>query len=80
MGLTAAVAQPGGHGENVPDRQASAKDQQARRIALRHALQAQRSAGNDAHTDARGEREFSVQERHALRQQLRQQRHALSQQ
>ena len=75
ISLPAAWAQPGVRGGKVADGPATEQAHQARRVALRNALQAQRSMGAASHSGSRGgERELSVQERGELRQQLRQQR------
>ncbi|MBK7005287.1 MAG: hypothetical protein IPH37_09150 [Burkholderiales bacterium] len=79
-GLACAVAQPATQGNKSPDRPRAAQDEQARRLALRQALQAQHSAGNTESSGARARRELSLRERSELRQQLRQQRNEFARQ
>lgn len=74
IGLTTALAQAGVRGGDISDRQSIEQDNQARRVALRNALQSQRNAGSASHLGTRAERELSAKERGELRQQLRQQR------
>lgn len=69
-----AHAQPGAQGEKTPAGQSAAQDNQARRQALRNALQTQCTTGSEPHAGTRGERELSAHERDELRKQLRQQR------
>lgn len=72
--FASAQAQPGAQSDPPPSGQSNAQDSQARRMALRNALQSQRNTGSAPHSGIRGERELSAQERAELRKQLRQQR------
>ena len=74
VSLCTAFAQSGTHDAKTSAGHVTEPDSQARRVALRRALQAQRVSAPVAQTGARGERQLSAKERGELRQQLRQQR------
>lgn len=78
IGLTTAFAQPGAQGGRTSDRHSVEQDDQARRMALRKALGAQRNVASASHVGVRAERELTAKERDELRQQLRQQRREAS--
>ena len=74
-GWTTALAQPGAH-ERGPEKPVSGQSvvryNQDQRMALRNALQAQRSQGVDVEPSGRVVRQLTMRERDELRQQLRQ--------